>query len=177
MAPAFQQQGRCSPSSWVQNPEFVCWRRGGEEGKERPAWLFSTLPFCSTAFHAVLGSVFPLLLCPTCLHFSVTYAVLFPPTPTFTSLNPQPTSLTSLPPWLNLPLLAFLPALAYGIGVKLRPLKLRPATQLPAGCRKEKRPHSNPTCNLWTVFQPPIPDWSSAFNEHLGLRTSAVQEA
>lgn len=27
--------------------------------KEGPAWLFSTLPFCSTAFHTVPRSVFP----------------------------------------------------------------------------------------------------------------------
>lgn len=149
-------------------------RRGGEGGAclalLHPSFLLHCLSCCSRIClpSASLSQV-PSFLCDLCCPLSSK--------PLFTSLDPQPTSLTSLPPWLNVPLLAFLPALAYGIGVKLRPLKLRPATQLPAGCRKEKRPRSNPTCNLWTAFQPPIPDWSSAFNEHLGLRTSAVQEA
>lgn len=166
MATALHRQGRCPPSAWVQDPEFVCWRRA-RGVKEGPARLFSTLPFRSTAFHAVLRSVF--------LPVPLPYMPSSPCDPCCPLSSKTPFS-----PFSTLGLildisasLALLPALAYGIEVRRRAPKLRPATQIPAGYRKKRRPHSNPTCNLWLAFQPPTPDQPSAFNEHLGLRAPA----
>lgn len=83
---------------------------------------------------------------------------------------PAPLSPCTWPPWQpgSKHLLAFPPALASGIGVKQRPLGLRPAVWLPASYREERRPRSHPTWNQWAARQPPTPDGSCcALNEHL----------
>ncbi|XP_070249564.1 rab-interacting lysosomal protein isoform X6 [Myotis yumanensis] len=62
------------------------------------------------------------------------------------------------------------PALASVIEVKQRPLKPRPAAQLPASEAEKRRPHSNPTWSLWAAPDRPC----FALDEHLCLRVSGA---
>ncbi|XP_070249560.1 rab-interacting lysosomal protein isoform X2 [Myotis yumanensis] len=60
--------------------------------------------------------------------------------------------------------------LASVIEVKQRPLKPRPAAQLPASEAEKRRPHSNPTWSLWAAPDRPC----FALDEHLCLRVSGA---